>query len=90
MVLIGGAAKLPGLATFVKERVKLPVRVGQNFSLEGNNDNFSDPALAVAAGLAIYGIEKEFSKIKTRSGVNFGEGFDVFKKFGSWLKNFMP
>ena len=90
MVLIGGAAKLPGLATFVKERVKLPVRVGQNFSLEGNNDNFSDPALAVAAGLAIYGIEKEFSKIKTGSGVNFGGSFDVFKKFGSWLKNFMP
>src|SRR3989344_2113337 len=90
MVLIGGAAKLPGLGIFVKERVKLPVRIGQNFSLEGNNDNFSDPALAVAAGLAMYGIEKEFSKIKTRSGMGLGEGLDVFRKLGSWLKNFMP
>ena len=90
MVLIGGAAKLPGLGIFVKERVKLPVRIGQNFSLEGNNDNFSDPALAVAAGLAMYGIEKEFSKIKTRSGMGLGEGLDVFRKLGSWLKNFTP
>lgn len=91
VVLTGGAAKLPGLSAFVKERIKLPVRVGQSFLLEGNNDYFSDPALAVAAGLAIYGLEKEFSKHKNKGGeINFGESLDLFKKLGSWLKNFLP
>src|SRR3989344_4615834 len=48
VVLTGGAAKLPGLTAFVKERVKLPVRIGHNFPLEGHDTQFSDPALAVA------------------------------------------
>ena len=90
VVLTGGAAKLPGLSAFVKERIKLPVRVGQNFSLEGNGDYFADPSLAVATGLAVYGLEKEFSKHKSKGGqINFGS-FDLFKKLGSWLKNFLP
>ncbi|TSC74162.1 MAG: Cell division protein ftsA [Parcubacteria group bacterium Gr01-1014_44] len=90
VVLTGGAAKLPGLSIFVKERLKLPVRIGHSFPLEGNDNYFSDPSLAVAAGLAIYGIEKEFSKMKTSDGVDFGKNFEPFRKLVSWLKNFLP
>ncbi len=90
VVLTGGAAKLAGLGIFVKDRIKLPVRIGHQFPLEGNDYQFSDPALAVAAGLALYGLEKEFSKFKTSSGINFGEHFEPFKKFTAWLKNFLP
>ena len=90
VVLTGGAAKMPGFSSFVKERIKLPVRVGHNFPLEGNSDLANDPALAVAAGLVIYGLEKEFSRVKKGSGFDLRERFDPFKKFGSWLKNFLP
>lgn len=90
VVLIGGAAKMAGLSSFVKEKIKLPVRVGHNFPLEGNGKQANDPSLAVAAGLALYGLEKEFNKGKGWSGLEFSDHFEPFKKFGSWLKNFLP
>ncbi len=90
VVLTGGAAKMPGFGSFVKERIKLPVRVGHNFPLEGNGDQANDPALAVAAGLALYGLEKEFAKIKKAGGLGLSDHFDPLKKFGAWLKNFLP
>ena len=90
VVLTGGAAKMPGFGSFVKERIKLPVRVGHNFPLEGNSDQANDPALAVAAGLALYGLEKEFAKVKKAGGLGFSDHFDSLKKFGAWLKNFLP
>lgn len=90
VVLTGGAAKMPGFGSFVKERIKLPVRVGHNFPLEGNSDQANDPALAVAAGLALYGLEKEFAKVKKAGGLGFSDHFDPLKKFGAWLKNFLP
>lgn len=89
VVLTGGAAKLSGLGAFAKEKMKLPVRIGQNFPLEGNDSKFSDPSLAVAVGLALYGTEKEFSKIKTSSRIVFGD-LALLKKGISWLKNFLP
>lgn len=90
IVLAGGAAKLSGLGIFVKERMKLPVKIGNKFPLEGNDTQSGDPALAVAAGLALYGAEKEFARIKTGSKFVLEEHFEPFKKFISWLKNFLP
>ncbi|MDO8494964.1 MAG: cell division protein FtsA [bacterium] len=102
IVLTGGGAKLPGLAMFVKEKLKLPVRVGMrqewdHSTREGEmpvvsfSDQAADPALAVAVGLAFYGIEREFAKSKSEGGgMDFGGSRRVFKNFFGRLKDFMP
>ncbi|MBI2057535.1 MAG: cell division protein FtsA [Candidatus Yanofskybacteria bacterium] len=90
VVITGGGAKLPGLGSFVKERLKLPVRVGIRYPFEGVADQVEDPALAVAAGLVLYGMEREFSKGRPFSAFNFVEYLNPVKKVFSWLKNFSP
>lgn len=89
-VLSGGGAKLPGLTSFVKEKLKLPVRIGRKFPVDGASDAFEDPALAVAVGLVLYGINKEFSKKTQQKSSNFEQYSGAFRKVFSWLKNFSP
>src|SRR3989344_6086601 len=90
VVITGGGAKLPGLSRFVKEKLKLPVRIGARFPLDGLADNFGDPALAVAAGLALYGFGKEMTGKNQSKNIDSGHLLVPVKKFLSWLKNFSP
>jgi cell division protein FtsA len=50
-VIVGGTAKLPGLAEFVKEKLELPARIGVLQPLQGLVDVVDDPAYATAIGL---------------------------------------
>ncbi|HEY4484515.1 MAG TPA: cell division protein FtsA [Candidatus Paceibacterota bacterium] len=90
IVITGGGAKLPGLSSFVKDKLKLPVRIGIRYPFEGMADQVEDPSLAVAAGLILYGMEKEYSKARSSSSLSLVEYFNPLKKFFSWLKNFSP
>ena len=90
VVITGGGAKLSGLSRFVKEKLKLPVRIGARFPLDGLADNFGDPALAVAAGLALYGFGKEMTGKNQSKNIDSGHLLVPVKKFLSWLKNFSP
>ncbi|MBI2677050.1 MAG: cell division protein FtsA [Candidatus Yanofskybacteria bacterium] len=90
IVITGGGAKLPGLSYFVKEKLKLPVRIGIRYPFEGMADQVEDPSLSVAAGLVLYGMEKEYSKARQVSSLSLGEYLNPLKKFFSWLKNFSP
>ncbi len=90
VVITGGGAKLPGLNSFIKEKLKLPVRTGIKFPIGGVSNNFGDPALAVAVGLTLYGMEKEFSGKNKSNSLDFGQYLGPVKKFFSWLKNFSP
>ncbi|MFI5275360.1 MAG: cell division protein FtsA [Candidatus Saccharimonadales bacterium] len=52
-VLVGGTAKLPGLAEFVKEQLQLPARVGKLQMLAGLVDTVEDTAYYTAVGLML-------------------------------------
>ncbi|HXK35948.1 MAG TPA: cell division protein FtsA [Candidatus Paceibacterota bacterium] len=87
VVIIGGGARFAGLAGFAKERLKLPVRIGGHPELAGLADTVNDPALAVATGLVLYGLEKDYSGKNTGGS---GQLSGSLRKLKGWLKNFLP
>lgn len=50
-VIVGGTAKIPGLAEFAKEKLQLPARIGRLQPLHGILDEINDPSYATAIGL---------------------------------------
>lgn len=53
VVLVGGTAKLPGIADFAKEQLQLAARVGKLQPLSGLIDTVADPTYCTAVGLMI-------------------------------------
>lgn len=53
VVLVGGTAKLPGMAEFAKEQLQLAARVGKLQPLSGLVDTVADPTYCTAVGLMI-------------------------------------
>jgi cell division protein FtsA len=51
VVIVGGAANLPGIAEFAKERLQLAARVGKLHAVTGLIDTVADPTYATAVGL---------------------------------------
>ena len=80
VVLAGGGAK---------NRLRLAVRIGGDYMLEGLSDQLSDPAFAVAAGLVLWGFEKEFSGGRLPLSARFSYN-DTASKVSKWFKNFLP
>jgi cell division protein FtsA len=52
-VLVGGTAKLPGIADFAKDKLELAARVGKLQPLGGLHDTVEDPSFYTATGLMI-------------------------------------
>jgi len=89
VVLSGGGANLPGLASMVKERLRLPVRIAKTLNFTGVAENLNDPSFSVAAGLINWGIDEEFGSGKKTVNSQFSRS-SFFKKVIDWLKNFSP
>lgn len=53
VVIVGGSAKLPGIAEFARDRLQLPSRVGKILPLAGLVDTIDDPEFYTAAGLML-------------------------------------
>ena len=53
VVLVGGTAKLPGIAEFARDNLQLPARIGKLQPMAGLIDTVSDPSYATAVGLMI-------------------------------------
>lgn len=53
VVIVGGTAKLPGLAEFTKEKLELASRTGKLQPLAGLVDTVQDPTYATAVGLML-------------------------------------
>ncbi len=51
VVLVGGTAKLPGIADFAKEKLQLAARVGKLQPMSGLIDTVIDPSFCTAVGL---------------------------------------
>lgn len=88
VVVSGGGANLPGLLAYIKETLRLPVRLAKPLHLDGVVDAATDPSFAVATGLVLWGAEQEMSGEKpSASSGSFSAGTGKLK---NWLKNFMP
>jgi cell division protein FtsA len=53
VVLVGGTAKMPGIADFAKEQLQLAARVGKLQPLSGLVDTVADPTYCTAVGLML-------------------------------------
>lgn len=53
VVLVGGSAKLPGIAPFTREKLQLAARVGKLQSVAGLVDTVQDPSYYTAVGLML-------------------------------------
>lgn len=53
VVIVGGAAKLPGIAEYAKDKLQLAARIGKIHSVSGLIDTVADPEYAVAVGLMV-------------------------------------
>jgi cell division protein FtsA len=53
VVIVGGTAKLPGIAEFAKEQLQLASRVGKLQPMSGLIDTIADPTYCTAAGLML-------------------------------------
>ncbi|HSX33883.1 MAG TPA: cell division protein FtsA [Candidatus Saccharimonadales bacterium] len=53
VVLVGGTAKLPGIADFAKEQLQLAARIGKLQPMSGLIDTVADPMYSTAVGLML-------------------------------------
>ena len=90
VVIVGGSAKLPGLAEFAREKLQLPVRIGKIKGLEGLVDTVDDPAFATATGLMMLDIilaPYSQTSVQVESGQLFGGGLASLKGFFKRFKD---
>lgn len=89
VVLSGGGVNLPGLVMLAKEKLRLPVRISKPVHFEGIAEIVDDPALSVAMGAVLWGIEQESGGFG--GGINMpGSKSDTANKLVDWIKNFLP
>mgnify|MGYP001042934546 CR=1 FL=1 len=70
LVLTGGSANLPGIATLGRDVLHLPVRIGIPTGMYGIAEVLRDPAYATSVGLLLWGSKHE--GIQTWRGSGFG------------------
>lgn len=87
VVIVGGTAKLPGMAEFAREQLQLPSRIGKLESLTGLVDTVDDPAYATAVGLMLLDMLLP-SELPSDAGHHqvVGSINSVFDKLGGFLK----
>lgn len=88
VVLVGGTAKLPGIAEFAREQLQLPARLGKLETITGLVDTVADPAYATAVGLMLLDMLLPASSANENSGQYpvMGSINSVFDKLGGFLK----
>ena len=89
VVLSGGGVNLPGLVMLAKEKLRLPVRISKPIHFEGIAEIVDDPALSVAMGAVLWGIEQESIGYGGNRNAGGAKG-DVAGKVVDWIKNFLP
>jgi cell division protein FtsA len=72
LILVGGGARLKGLAALAERVFSLPVRLGVPRGLAGLPEDFSQPDYATAAGLLLYGARTQQQAAARREGGSLG------------------
>jgi cell division protein FtsA len=84
VVVVGGTAKLPGMAAFAKDRLQLASRVGVLQPLSGLVDTVQDPQYAAAVGLMLldmFLVPSPMLETGEPNGGVFGVVEGLFKRF---------
>jgi cell division protein FtsA len=91
VVLTGGTAQLPGLASAVERMLGLPTRVGAPRGLHGLPGYVGGPAFATAAGLLLWGAQQAAGSGHTGRGQrrrwHLGE---LPRHLPKWIHAFLP
>lgn len=100
VVLTGGGAQLEGIADLAAEYLKIPVRVGVPWDVEGLVDSISAPAYAAGVGLLLWGSRPGAEALgaaseprwarRGREGRTRGQEVTVYNKVREWFKAFLP
>lgn len=90
LVICGGGANMPGLIQVARNRLGLPVRLANHIHFDGMTDQIKDVSFAVAAGLVLWGLEKESIIPRFFNKNNPLKDNNLIKKGIDWLKGFMP
>lgn len=93
-VLVGGGANLPGVVEYAREKLRLPVVLGDpSVSLSSVIDRISDPSHATGVGLVQWLAEEDISKGSSPWSFGLGKSFmniSAVAKLKDWFKNFLP
>ena len=92
LVLTGGTSALTGINDAAAHVMRLPVRVGVPRGLTGLADHLAAPPYATSVGLMLWAMKKrngaELLQETTRRGGR--PAVAVGRKFGGWLREFLP
>ena len=92
LVLTGGTAALTGITDAAGHVMRLPVRIGVPRGLAGLADHLAAPPYATSVGLMLWAMKKrsgvEMLQVANRRGGRPATA--VGRKFGGWLKEFLP
>lgn len=92
LVLTGGTANLTGITDAAGHVLRLPVRIGAPRGLSEVAGTLSVPAFATSVGLVLWGMKKRSGAeiLQNNSRRGGGAGLAVGRKFGGWLREFLP
>lgn len=86
VVIVGGMAKLPGIAEFAREKLQLAARVGRLQPIGGLIDTVTDPAYASAVGLML--LDMLLQPMSASQAYGSGGDGNVFGLVGGVFKHF--
>ena len=85
-VLIGGTAKVKGIAEYAKEKLGLAARIGKATGFGGVAENIEEPQFAAAVGLMLLDAENTAPKVSPGKP---GGGKDALKKASGVISSFL-
>lgn len=86
VVLVGGTAKLPGMADFAREQLQLPARLGKLQPLAGIIDTVDDTSYATAVGLMLLDMLLPGQAQPPGHQSVVGDINGLFDKLSGWFK----
>jgi len=89
-VLTGGGAKMQGMISMAKEKLRLPSQIGIPTELNGIIDKVDDPSFATVIGLIMWETDENGVFNQDDGGLKLPHLRDILQKIRSMFKTFLP